>query len=92
MKTKGPRPFETETKCILSTFVALKVTSPRLSQRGEVFKLLFPAQKQKRDVQDYELETNKQNLEIIRHSHAHGARVADTITVREHALNICFVC
>ena len=60
MKTKGPRPLETETKSILSTFVALKVASPCLSQKGEVFKLLFPAQKQKHDVQDYELETNKQ--------------------------------
>ena len=66
---------------------------PRLvkpTRRGIL--LLFSAQKQKRDVQDYELETNKQNLEIIRHSHAYGARFSDTVTVREHALNICFVC
>ena len=61
---KRPSLFQRGALCISSQLcfpIELKVTSPRLSQRGEVFKLLFPAQKQKRDAQDYELETNKQS-------------------------------
>jgi hypothetical protein len=65
---------------------------PRLvkpTRRGIL--LLLSAQKQKRDVQDYELETNKQKLEIEFHSKAPNSWLTRTKTARLCALGINFI-